>query len=207
MGQKGGQAGVARTNMATTSVEGERFGRLTALEEDGRKWRFRCDCGNIVSFPLPDVITGEILDCGCSGAVKRPNTNTMPPPKGKCYAPESITRYMVAGKQYRLELQDGSTMLVKYEKRELGVIYLYNQNFNAQTGLRPFVLKDYNKTWRLYPARVNATKTYKKGNKQESCPYNEGVMCDKQTCVSCGWYIQYLKGAIKREQQSEAVNE
>ena len=51
-------------------ITGERYGRLVALEYAGRiknrrKWRFRCDCGNVVVRDLGLVRGGHTMSCGC----------------------------------------------------------------------------------------------------------------------------------------------
>ena len=203
MGTKGGQIGVPRSYLPTLSVEGERFGHLTALGEDGGKWKFRCDCGNVVSLPLRDVIAGDITDCGCGGIHLQPESQLLPP-RGKAYAKtRMMNQGLTPGKQTRLELPDGSTMLVLVQKREAGVMYLCSKKFANPDGVRAFPMKDYEVTWRLYPARVNVEKVYKKLT--DACLYNEGVLCDKDKrhCHNCGWYSQYLKGVLKREEEAD----
>jgi hypothetical protein len=48
---------------------GKRFGNLTALERDvqkGRYWKCKCDCGNIKSIYVYDVVGGKTKSCGCT---------------------------------------------------------------------------------------------------------------------------------------------
>lgn len=51
---------------------GQRFGRLVAIENAGRKdksgnyfWKFLCDCGNIIEVRPATVIDGRTKSCGC----------------------------------------------------------------------------------------------------------------------------------------------
>jgi len=45
---------------------GERFGRLTVLEERTDSFLLvRCDCGEVISRRAVDVISGQIQSCGC----------------------------------------------------------------------------------------------------------------------------------------------
>lgn len=52
-------------------ITGERFGRLVALHKDTTstcrttKWVCRCDCGNVKSFRLTDLTSGNTKSCGC----------------------------------------------------------------------------------------------------------------------------------------------
>lgn len=53
-------------------ITGQRFWRLVAVERTGRSsgnlgviWRFRCDCGNEIEKPGPQVRAGKPKDCGC----------------------------------------------------------------------------------------------------------------------------------------------
>lgn len=54
--------------------KGDRFGRLVAIERDldragkGRVyWKFKCDCGNIVSHSAHELKNGNTRSCGCLG--------------------------------------------------------------------------------------------------------------------------------------------
>ena len=54
--------------------KGDRFGRLVAIERDleragtGRVyWKFKCDCGNIVSHSSHELKSGNTQSCGCLG--------------------------------------------------------------------------------------------------------------------------------------------
>ena len=53
------------------NLTGQRFGRLTALEDVGaskfktRLWRFRCDCGNEVILDTAQILSGNTSSCGC----------------------------------------------------------------------------------------------------------------------------------------------
>ena len=51
-------------------ITGQRFGRLTVLEEDGYagrqiRWKCKCDCGNIISVASYDLRSGHTQSCGC----------------------------------------------------------------------------------------------------------------------------------------------
>ena len=55
---------------AKQDLTGQRFGRLTVIEEDGRKnggiaWRCRCDCGNYTTVRANHLKRGLIKSCGC----------------------------------------------------------------------------------------------------------------------------------------------
>ncbi len=52
-------------------ITGQVFGRLTALACTGKKsrsdyiWRFRCNCGIIITRPISQVLSGGTRSCGC----------------------------------------------------------------------------------------------------------------------------------------------
>lgn len=47
-------------------LTGQKFGRLTAVEYlGGRKWRCKCDCGNIVDVFTNNLTRGNTTSCGC----------------------------------------------------------------------------------------------------------------------------------------------
>jgi len=52
-------------------ITGQRFGRLTAIENTGEKknknylWLCRCDCGNEIITPTGYLSTGMTNSCGC----------------------------------------------------------------------------------------------------------------------------------------------
>ena len=55
---------------AKVDLVGQRFGRLTVLEECGRQgggvvWRCQCDCGNITEVRSNHLRRGAIVSCGC----------------------------------------------------------------------------------------------------------------------------------------------
>lgn len=55
---------------AKLDLTGQRFGKLTVLEECGRKngsvvWRCKCDCGNEVSVRANSLRKGKTMSCGC----------------------------------------------------------------------------------------------------------------------------------------------
>lgn len=52
------------------NLQGQRFGKLLVLEEDGRYgtnvlWRCKCDCGNEVRVRTNSLISGNTTTCGC----------------------------------------------------------------------------------------------------------------------------------------------
>lgn len=59
-----------------TNLVGQRFGRLTALRQNGfvdglngnktALWVCKCDCGNIVEVSREDLYRGKKLSCGCA---------------------------------------------------------------------------------------------------------------------------------------------
>ena len=57
--------------MAISNIQGQRFGRLVALEfshvnqRHKAFWRFQCDCGNTVVLPADKVKLGHTKSCGC----------------------------------------------------------------------------------------------------------------------------------------------
>lgn len=50
-------------------ITNEKFNQLLALfpvkSERGRKWLFKCDCGNITVITAADVKNGHTKSCGC----------------------------------------------------------------------------------------------------------------------------------------------
>lgn len=55
---------------AKLDLTGKRFGRLTVIEESGRKnggvvWRCKCDCGNEVCVRSNTLRRGRTVSCGC----------------------------------------------------------------------------------------------------------------------------------------------
>lgn len=55
-----------------SNLVGERFGRLLAVEEAGRKnravlWRCKCDCGNECIIESHELKRGSTRSCGCLG--------------------------------------------------------------------------------------------------------------------------------------------
>lgn len=54
----------------TLKIDGQRFGRLVAIERTGSvdkkvMWRFACDCGALVELPATRVYRGHTTSCGC----------------------------------------------------------------------------------------------------------------------------------------------
>lgn len=61
--------------MQRKDITGKRFGKLVAVEPTGNMserrqciWRFRCDCGNIIERPAPEITkrNNPTHSCGCS---------------------------------------------------------------------------------------------------------------------------------------------
>lgn len=49
-----------------TEYEGQKFGRLTVIERaDGRHYKCKCDCGNIVIVETSNLTMGTTQSCGC----------------------------------------------------------------------------------------------------------------------------------------------
>ena len=54
-----------------TNVEGQRFGRLVALQDIGRNnrklrlWKCLCDCGQLTTVSMSDLKKGGTNSCGC----------------------------------------------------------------------------------------------------------------------------------------------
>ena len=67
--------------MASIDITGQRFGRLTAIEQVGvsadRKalWRFRCDCGGEKITSGKYARTGKAQSCGCFQRERTGNAN------------------------------------------------------------------------------------------------------------------------------------
>lgn len=63
---------------------GQRFGRLTVLEQKGKKgrkiyWRCQCDCGNIKDVATAELRNGSVVSCGCNRLEKsQKNLTTVP---------------------------------------------------------------------------------------------------------------------------------
>lgn len=65
--------------MKKIDLTGQRFGRLTVIEEAGHsseriKWLCKCDCGNITSTPTTKTLrNGRCQSCGC---IERESANS-----------------------------------------------------------------------------------------------------------------------------------
>ena len=51
-------------------IKGKRFGKLVAIEEDGRigtnvAWICKCDCGNVIRVRASSLLSGNTTSCGC----------------------------------------------------------------------------------------------------------------------------------------------
>jgi len=77
--------------MKFIDITGERFGRLTVIEQNGKlgdqiAWRCKCDCGNFTTVRSSSLRTGKTTSCGCFakdirslyGAMKYGKTNVHP---------------------------------------------------------------------------------------------------------------------------------
>lgn len=68
---------VAETDPRFNIFTGQRFGRLTAIEEDSQrqhssvKWICRCDCGRTVSVSGQSLRNGATRSCGCLRSEER----------------------------------------------------------------------------------------------------------------------------------------
>lgn len=68
--------GLGGKREAPQDLTGLRFGKLTVLERtnmataQGRLWRCRCDCGNLVDLPAPLLRGGFRRSCGCVNRAK-----------------------------------------------------------------------------------------------------------------------------------------
>ena len=55
-------------------ITGKVYGKLIALaptfrtKNNGYKWKFKCECGNIIETIAANVKNGKISSCGCSKA-------------------------------------------------------------------------------------------------------------------------------------------
>lgn len=192
MGPLGGHHNIDQTSLY---LDGEKFQALTVIRRCGRNWLFRCDCGNVVNRAMPDVITGEVKDCGCGifGTPKWKNVVTAEARQKKTRAPgyysvKNIPRVLKPGRLYRLKLVDNRTLKVRFEEEHNNVVYLHNPTFNDQSGIRPFLIREYGKEWWLYPLKETPQAVT-----LPKCPYNEGVQCGKRDCVHCGWYDPTIK--------------
>jgi len=68
--KRGNKKSCGCTPKAPEDLTNQRFGRLVALEilpKDGlhRKWKCRCDCGNITVVYAGDLKSSSIVSCGC----------------------------------------------------------------------------------------------------------------------------------------------
>ena len=51
--------------MRKLDLTGHKYGRLTVLEQDGKKWLCRCDCGKTLSVAAGALRSGNTKSCGC----------------------------------------------------------------------------------------------------------------------------------------------
>lgn len=73
-------------NQIRLHLEGERYGKLVVLEEAApiysktgkmiRRWKCRCDCGNIKIVRHGDLRNGSTVSCGCYNYEKEPAART-----------------------------------------------------------------------------------------------------------------------------------
>lgn len=61
---------VLRGERMTLKIDGQKFGRLTALQRLGSRdkkvfWAFKCDCGTVVEMAATFVVRGHTSSCGC----------------------------------------------------------------------------------------------------------------------------------------------
>lgn len=63
---------------------GQKFGKLTIIQKsENSKWKCVCDCGNEVVASENDLISGNVIGCGC-----KPTTLESIAPNSRVY-PES----------------------------------------------------------------------------------------------------------------------
>jgi hypothetical protein len=63
------------------NLTGQKFGRLTVLEDVGRKhnhilWKCLCDCGNMVEVIGSHLRCGNTKSCGCLHKMSRGRTRS-----------------------------------------------------------------------------------------------------------------------------------
>jgi len=93
---------------------GNKYGRLTAVSPDGKNkegrtmWKWRCDCGNVISRVVKTIVGGHQISCGCyrleklrdkivkHGGCKDPEFKVWNGMKARCYIP-SATDYAIYG--------------------------------------------------------------------------------------------------------------
>src|SRR5437660_5139560 len=51
--------------MRRIEMQGQKYGRLTVLDEDGKYVTCRCECGEEKEFFRTNVLSGYSLSCGC----------------------------------------------------------------------------------------------------------------------------------------------
>lgn len=79
--------GCLSRDAAKSHLEGQRFGNLTVIKEDGRSkygdvmWLCQCDCGNTTRVKSVDLIHNNTHSCGCFKLARISETNTI---HGKC---------------------------------------------------------------------------------------------------------------------------
>jgi len=108
-------------------LEGEKFGRLTAIEEVGRNknndvlWRCKCECGNEVIASASTLIVGYVKSCG-KHRVKRLEGEKF----GRLTAIEEVGRNKYYSAMWRCECDCGeeitvaSSRLLNGSKRSCG---------------------------------------------------------------------------------------
>lgn len=64
--------GCLHKNKVSSSLVGQRFGKLIVIEDSGERnscrsilWKCQCDCGNIVKVSTPNLKQGYTHSCGC----------------------------------------------------------------------------------------------------------------------------------------------
>ena len=100
-------------NNKLINIEGERFGKLTVIENfagrdkhDRMLCKCKCNCGNIIIVPRYKVLSGERTNCGCS---KTENNE----PSKLDIATNSIKEYITGLKDGTINGKIGATRYVK----------------------------------------------------------------------------------------------
>lgn len=114
--------------MALRDLTGRRFGRLTVIGQDGKKWLCRCICGGHKSVFSENLSAGRTRSCGCllkeistrHGMAGTPTYKSWAAMKARCLDPEAPDYPRYGGRG------------IKVCDRWLSL-----KNFAADMGLRP----------------------------------------------------------------------
>ena len=109
--------------MKTIDRTGQKFGKLTVIEQAGRNnlkkvlWKCRCECGNLINVVAGSLKTGNTESCGCiipnfkHGGWKKSSYNTWRAMIRRCTNPKDkdYKRYGAKGVTVCLEWMDYAT--------------------------------------------------------------------------------------------------